>query len=136
MFRLIILFFISSIFLTSCSDANKTTDCVDIVCTKEFRTITVRFVDSNGNSLLVKDFKVINKRTNEILTSINDMVNPGFYVVVSDSDLLKLSENGDNVQVTATDPKTNTKIQVDFVISGGLCSCHVIKISGPETVKI
>lgn len=125
-----------SLILVSCSDTDKNTDCEDIVCTKEFRTIILRFVDANGNSQVVKDFKVVNKRTGEIMNEVNDLVNQGLYIVASDSHLLKLSEKGDNVQVTATDSKTGSKIQVDFVISGGLCSCHVIKITGPETVKI
>lgn len=136
MYRQLIKIVVIGLLLSSCSDSNSTVECEDIVCTKEFRTITLKFVDINGNPQIVKDFKVINKRTGEIITSVNDLTNQGVYVVASDSDLLKLSEQGDNVQVTASDPKTGAKIQVDYVISGGLCSCHVIKVSGPETVKI
>ena len=119
--------------LISCSD---TADCEDMVCTKEFRMITVTFVDANGNPQIVKGFTSINKRTGEVLTPNNDMANQGIYVVASDSDILKLSEKGDNVLVSATDSKTNVKLQVEYLIAGGLCSCHVTKISGPDTVKL
>jgi hypothetical protein len=40
------------------------------------------------------------------------------------------------VIVTASNPKNNSKASAEFVISGGLCICHVGKISGPETIKI
>jgi hypothetical protein len=64
------------------------------------------------------------------------MANQGIYVVASDSDILKLSEKGDNVLVSAIDSKTNVKLEVEYLIAGGLCSCHVTKISGPDTVKL
>jgi len=131
--RYLSLFLVGALFLGSCSDSAV---CPDMVCTKEFRTVTIRFVNAEGNPQQVKDFTVLNKRTGEIMTPLSDMAGQGLYVVASDSDLAKLSEKGDNIQVTATDIKTNTKLQADFVISGGICSCHISKISGPDTVKI
>lgn len=136
MYKSFFIALLMSLTFVSCSDTEKTTECKDIACTKEFRTITLRFVDASGNPQIVMDFKVVNKRTGEIMNPANDFASPGLYIVASDSDLSKLSEKGDNVQVTATDPKTAAKIQVDYVISGGLCNCHIVKISGPDTVKI
>ena len=127
-----IILFIATL-VVSCSDSS---DCGDIVCTMEFRMITVKFVDTNGSPQIVKDFKVVNKRTGEIITPVSDMTNQGLYVVASDSDLLKLSEKGDNLLVSATDSKTNAKVQAEYLIAGGVCSCHVTKISGPDTVKL
>ncbi len=127
------LFLVGALLLGSCSESAV---CPDAVCTKEFRTVTIRFVNADGNPQQVKDFTVLNKRTGEIMTPLSDMAGQGLYVVASDSDLSKLSEKGDNIQVNATDIKTNTKLQADFVISGGICSCHISKISGPDTVKI
>jgi hypothetical protein len=127
------LFLVLGFLMLSCSDS---VECEDIVCTKEFRTVSIRFVDANGNPQIVKDFTVINKRTGEIMTAINDMASQGLYVVASDADLLKLSEKGDNVQITAINSKTNVKVQADFVISGGLCACHINKISGPDTIQL
>jgi hypothetical protein len=127
------LFLVLGFLMLSCSDS---VECADIVCTKEFRTVSIRFVDANGNPQIVKDFTVVNKRTGEIMTAINDMASQGLYVVASDADLLKLSEKGDNVQITAINSKTNVKVQADFVISGGLCACHINKISGPDTLEL
>ena len=131
--KIIGLFLVLGFLMLSCSDS---VECADIVCTKEFRTVSLRFVDANGNPQIVKDFTVVNKRTGEIMTAINDMASQGLYVVASDADLLKLSEKGDNVQITAINSKTNVKVQADFVISGGLCACHINKISGPDTLEL
>lgn len=127
------LFLVLGFLMLSCSDS---VECADIVCTKEFRTVSIWFVDANGNPQIVKEFTVVNKRTGEIMTAINDMASQGLYVVASDADLLKLSEKGDNVQITAINSKTNVKVQADFVISGGLCACHINKISGPDTLEL
>jgi hypothetical protein len=131
--KLLGLLLILGTLLISCSEKP---DCEDIVCTMEFRMITVKFVDATGNPQIVKDFTVVNKRTGERMTPVNDMANQGIYVVASDSDILKLSEKGDNVLVSAIDSKTNVKLEVEYLIAGGLCSCHVTKISGPDTVKL
>jgi hypothetical protein len=129
----LLLFIVLTQLLTSCS---KSTECEKPACTKEFRTITVRFVDANNNPQTVKDFTAVNKRTGEIMSSNTDFTNQVDYVVASDSDLLKLSEKGDTILVSAIDLKSNSKIQVEYIVTGGICSCHVNKISGPDTVKI
>lgn len=132
----VLLLFILFGFFSSCSDADESVSCADLVCTKEFRTITLRFLDANGNSQSVKDFKIFNKRIAQNITPANDLLNQGLYVIACDSDLFKFSEKGDPVEVTATDLKTNAPIKIDYVISGGACACHVAKISGPDTYKL
>lgn len=121
--------------LVSCSSSDPTA-CKDKVCTMEFRMVSVRFVDDTGNPQVVKDYSAVNKRTGRSMTPNYDNLVQGFYVVASDSDLKELSEKGDIVLVSATNPKNNTKVTAEFVISGGICICHISKISGPETIKI
>jgi hypothetical protein len=127
------LFLILGVFLGSCSD---TEICEDMACTTEFRMIRVKFLDDSGNHLFVNDYSAVNKRTGRSMSQTNIMQGKGIYVVASDSDLSELSEKGDIVIVTASNPKNNSKASAEFVISGGLCICHVGKISGPETIKI
>lgn len=129
------IFLIICLFLTSCSGSDPEV-CEDMVCTTEFRMITVKFVDEFGNPQIVKDYTTVNKRTSRSMAQTSNMFGSGTYVVASDSDLKELSEKGDIVLVSATNPKNNVKIQAEFVISGGLCICHIGKISGPETIKI
>ncbi|WP_306552011.1 hypothetical protein [Daejeonella sp.] len=130
-----IFFLILVVFLGSCSSSEPAV-CENMVCTTEFRTITVKFLDDSGNPLLVNNFSAVNKRTGRSMSQ-NSIINGlGIYVLASDADLKELSEKGDIVLVSASNPKNNSKVTAEFVISGGLCICHVSKISGPETIKI
>ena len=130
-----IFFLILGVFFGSCS-VSEPAVCENMVCTKEFRTITVKFIDDYGNPLLLNNYSAINKRTGRSMSQ-NSIINGlGIYVVASDADLKELSEKGDIVLVSASNPKNNSKVSAEFVISGGLCICHVSKISGPETIMI
>ena len=128
-------FLILVVFLSSCSSSEPAV-CENMVCTKEFRTITVKFIDDYGDPLLVNNFSAVNKRTGRSMSQTNSIQGLGIYVVASDADQKELSEKGDIVLVSASNPKNNSKVSAEFVISGGLCICHVSKISGPEIIKI
>jgi len=128
-------FLIFGVFLVSCSGSDPEV-CEDMACTTEFRMVTVKFLDDSGIPQVVNDYSAVNKRTGRSMTQTSNMGGLGIYIVASDSDITELSEKGDIVLVTATNPKTNSKVTAEFVISGGLCICHVGKISGPETIKI
>ena len=128
-------FLILVVFLGSCSRSEPAV-CENMVCTKEFRTITVKFIDDYGDPLLVNNFSAVNKRTGRSMSQTNSVQGLGIYVVASDADQKELSEKGDIVLVSASNPKNNSKLTAEFVISGGLCICHVSKISGPEIIKI
>lgn len=124
------------LFLGSCN-AVKQMPCENLICTKDFRSITVAFTDTNGEPLQVKNFKSINLRTNQTLTSSN--INPissikGVYLVATDEDLKDLSYEGDRIKISATHPTNGALKEAEFVISGGICNCHVSKISGPEII--
>ena len=129
------IFLILGLFLTSCSGSDPEV-CEDMACTTEFRMVTVKFVDEFGNPQIVKDYTTVNKRTGRSTAQTSNMFGTGTYVVASDSDLQGFSEKGDIVLVSATNPKNNVIIQTEFVIAGGLCICHIGKISGPDTIKI
>lgn len=128
-------FLILGVFLGSCSGSEPAV-CQDMVCTMEFRTITVKFLDDSGNPLLVNNYSAVNKRTGRSMSQTSIINGLGIYVVASDADLKEFSEKGDIVLVSASNPNNNFKVSAEFVISGGLCICHVSKISGPETIKI
>lgn len=96
--------------------------------------VQVKFIDASGNPVIVKDFSSIIKRTNNPVMKNNDPAGSGVYTVASDADLKQLSEKGDIIMVSATHPQTNKKIEAEFVISGGLCACHINKISGPAEI--
>ncbi len=95
--------------------------------------ITVKFSDETGKTIIVKEFSAINKRTGKEMASSgqSDSAN---YVVASDSNKGDLSESGDVILVSATNPQTDQKKQAEFVIGSGPCACHISKISGPDLI--
>lgn len=131
--KLIYVFSLVIFLFSACSTVNKS-ECENLICTEEFRMVQVKFIDASGNPVSVKDFAAINKRTGESTVQNNEPAtinNRGNYIVASDADLKKLSEAGDVINVSATHPISNKKIEAEFVVSGGICACHISKISGP-----
>ncbi|MBD1364011.1 hypothetical protein IDJ77_09340 [Mucilaginibacter sp. ZT4R22] len=107
------------------------------VCTEEFRSLGVTFTDKGGNNVTVKNVTVVNLRTNIPLVAKN-VLDPGFapytYFIATDSNKDEFSVNGDDVKVTATSTATNKTVSAILKISGGICNCHIGKISGPDKI--
>ena len=134
--KLIYVFSVVIFLFSACSTTNQS-ECGNIICTQEFRMVQLKFNDASEMPVEVKDFAAINKRTGESTVQNNEPAtinNRGNYIVASDSDVKKLSEAGDVITVSATHPISNKKIKAEFVISGGICACHISKISGPAVM--
>lgn len=132
----IILLSLISIFLSSCL-GQKEVSCENLICTQEFRSIAVKFVDTDGNPVAVTGFKAINTRTKKVLSESRDQNFPtteGVYTVASDANLKDLSVEGDIILVSAKNASTQAKKDAEFKIVGGVCSCHVHKVSGPDEI--
>lgn len=108
-------------------------DCPAQPCTLMFASISVQFQDKNGNTVEVKNFKAVNQRTNETLSSGSPGLNGTGYTVADDGMRSKFSTGGDEVIVTATHPTTGQTKTATYKISGG-CNCHVARISGPQVI--
>ncbi|MBB6240264.1 hypothetical protein HDC90_004933 [Pedobacter sp. AK013] len=132
--KIILLFM--TIALLSCKK-NKTSDCGDKICTEEFASIMLKFVDNKGAGVEVKDFNVINQRTGERVTansSIYTNTIKGVFIIVDDNNKLGLSEQGDDLKITGTSVETKQTKSVVIKVSGGKCACHIDKISGPQQI--
>ncbi|RYD76031.1 MAG: hypothetical protein EOP53_15450 [Sphingobacteriales bacterium] len=111
--------------------------CPEKACTMMFASIPVKFVDNNGQPAAVKNYKAVNLRTKEDITHQDNSNTTGsFFAVADDSDLKKLTEAGDDIEVTATDSASNKQVSGIIKVSGGVCACHVARISGPEEIKV
>lgn len=133
--RKILILFIIFLSFSSCSE--NTSNCENKVCTDMFATVRIKFLDSNGNPMVVKDYQAVNLRTNKLLRSTGeiDSVNAkGFYMVASDNNLSELAES-ENILVSAKHPITNALKEEEFIISGGECACHISNISGPDEIR-
>jgi len=104
-----------------------------IVCTLDFRTVSVRFKNAAGNYIAVSDFKSVVERTGVTLDTNNELGSL-YYTVASDLDKKKLSVAGENVNVTATNPSNGNVITAKFKIAGD--ACHISKISGPDEITV
>lgn len=106
------------------------------VCTEELVVVTVKYKDASGDALAVKDFKAQNARTGEVYQYVqpDPAQFKGTYIVVTDANKPGLSAQGDTINVSAVHPQTNEQKSAKLVVSGGDCTCHVEKQSGPENV--
>ena len=130
----IYIFSVFFMILASCATTD-VSECGEMICTQEFRMVTVRFSDESGRPVIVKNFSSKNMRTGRSTVQNNDLIDQGNYVLASDADRKDLSESGDIILVSATNPKTNITKEAEFVVSGGLCACHINKISGPDKIS-
>lgn len=125
--------FTLAVTLSACSKKLNSEGCpTNQMCTMEFATLGVQFVDGAGNAVAVKNVTVTNKRTNKPIVANNDAPASGNYVIVTDANKKELSTTGDDVEVTAVSTDGRTKTVV-YKISGG-CNCHVKIISGDTKV--
>lgn len=126
-------------FLGSCTEQlTEPQNCPDLICTQEFRSVTVKFKDTSGNPLVVKNFSAVVKRTGKSTDSgpVDTVHSKGNYSVVTDNYRKNLAVNGDTIIVSAVNPASNEKKTVQFVVSGGKCACHIEKLSGPDEVVL
>ncbi|MDB5129973.1 hypothetical protein [Mucilaginibacter sp.] len=137
--KLIIFCLSLAIVTSSCTKKLNNGGCpTNQICTDIFASVGTQFVDKDGNNVAVKDFAVINLRTNKPIVAKN-MVDPGFspmiHTIVSDANKKELSTEGDELKVAAINAATNKPISAIFKISGG-CNCHVEKLAGPEKIVV
>lgn len=112
--------------------------CADLftncVCTQEFRTYSLTIVDSLGAAIPDVEVTVRNLRSGRTLVPLNGGVpgTPGTYVIADDSMRDEFTRGGDDVRVTGE--KGGLQVQVPFRFAVDECKCHVIKLSGPDSV--
>ncbi|WP_183563839.1 hypothetical protein [Mucilaginibacter sp. SP1R1] len=106
-------------------------------CTALFTSVNVFYLDQAGNKITLKKLVVTNLRTHQVIDN-KPFITPGFppaaYTIATDSNIKDFSTEGDDTEVSATDSATSNVKTTLFKI-GGDCTCHIHKISGPDTVK-
>ncbi len=126
-------------FLNSCIEETVNpinNSCPALMCTEEFRSITVRIKTISGDTISLKEFSSKDLKTGKLIDNSNykDLGDvSGSYVVVTDAYTRNLSGTGDTLLVKAIS-SSNVVKTAKFVVSGGKCACHIEKISGPEEI--
>jgi hypothetical protein len=131
-FSILLLF----VLLCACVKKQQKPSCAIQVCTDVFAIVTIKFLDKDGSQITVNNYTAVDQRTREVLHD-NKILVPGpyppYYEVADDSDLKKISTEGDNIVVTGTNPVTNQTKTAIVKVAGG-CTCHVNKISGTDVI--
>lgn len=133
--KLAIILLLGGLFL-SC-EKNSTENCEERACTMEFRMLTIRFVDKQGQAEEVKDFNVMNQRTGKRVyanSSASANLIKGSYIFVDDGNTQSLSAEGDDLKISGTSLTTNQVKSAIVKVKGGKCACHIEKVSGPDQI--
>lgn len=127
------LLFFMSLILFSCTDSND-----GLVCTEEFRMLTVTVNYSNQEPVLLTDYytqkistgeKIYFKPENEYIDSI--YTNNGTYILFTDDKLGKVSRSGNEFQFKGF-IDTIMVVNKTFIIRND--GCHIDLISGNTNI--
>ena len=104
----------------------------DHPCTDLFATIGVEVVDSRGAPVGGLEAVTRFEDNGQELRLQQTTFSPGFYVIVDDSQLPRVSVQGEAVRFDATGP--NGAVAGQFLI--GTDGCHVEKLDGPDRLVL
>jgi hypothetical protein len=121
----------------SCEDENISKDDCDfesIICTEEFRSITLEITDLDGNPVILDDFYTFYDSRKKFEYELNDLQEgKGIYPVITDADLQELNREGSTlIFVGEKDGKNLVEHQM---VIGHDC-CHVLLIEGDDKLII
>lgn len=101
-------------------------------CTEEFRSFTVKLVDSDGSPLRNVSFDVTILRTGEKVNVVEWV--PGVYTVFDDNFTDQILPN-EIIRVKAIKDATIASRDFIFTVTEP-CRCHVQKVSGPDVIVL
>ena len=101
-------------------------------CTQQFNLFTVTVLDTAGEP--AANVEIMVRRVEDGAVLVNDFVlpTPGVYVILTDNNLDDVSESGTAVVVIGT--LGDAGFTEAYVFNRD--SCHVWKLSGPDTVQL
>jgi len=125
----------------NCSD-NGTEDapnCLDVICTREYRTITINIKDKDGVAVALDYFKVIVLSNGVDITlepsssEYDYMANNGTYPLFSDKYVAKYSNRELEINFKGY---VDDELLVDSDYVVGADCCHVLLIEGEKEVRV
>ena len=118
--------------VASCVDSDPSLPCA---CTLEFRLFTVTVMDVAGQPAEGVSISVRRVSDRAVLTDNSTLdQGPGVYVILTDSNINDVSEDGTEVEVVGT--LGDAGFTAEYVFDRDACHCHVNKVSGPDTVQL
>lgn len=107
-------------------------DCSAVLCTMEFRSISVKVTDNNNAPVVLDDHYTENVSTGAIIRPENGTT-VGTYVVYSDAGLKTLINQTATFRFVGM-KNGNVVVDERYTISGDCC--HINKVSGKDTIVI
>jgi hypothetical protein len=133
--RHIFRFFLLVVLILEC-DRDKKSDCTNVFCTQEFRSISVLIKHvSDSSAVILTNYKVIRVSDNKDISHGNSIIpeNYGYYLLVDDTDKDMLRNS--DVEIEFQGYIDNTLlIKKRFVVMADCC--HVSLVSGELVVYI
>ncbi len=122
------------IFAFGCDESKNQADCPeDLMCTEEFRMITVKILQDN-EPVSLDYFKTINMDSGVIHDFQNlPLLDDGVYPVLTDLKFGEVEKNGTNYRFEGS---IQDAVVVDQVFKIGHDCCHIIVLEGPDIIEI
>jgi hypothetical protein len=133
--RHILRFLLLLVLILGC-DREKKSDCTNVFCTDEFRTIGVSIKHvSDSSAVILTTYKVIRVSDNKDISPGNSIVpvNYGYYLLVDDTEVGMLRNS--NVEIEFQGYINSTLlIKKRFVVTADCC--HISLVSGETVIYI
>lgn len=131
-----LLFSIIAVALFSCEDDQMdASNCnlSNIICTEEFKTITLEITNQNGEAVMLDEFYTFIDSRNKIDTLSNDGFKNGVYPVVTDSQEKEFQEENTIVIFVGVKDGRNL-VEHEMVIKSDCC--HIGLVEGDTSITI
>jgi hypothetical protein len=133
----IILMIIGAMFLLSCMRNNKHDD---VLCTTDYRMLTVTIKDSHSNPVILSDYFVKKTSTGEIIDfskedPFMDSINriQGIYLLSTDGKMGMVSRSGTEFEFHGILDTTEI-VNEKYII--GKDQCHIMMLSGQTSIVV
>ncbi len=129
-----LLFLVGLFFIISCDEENESKKCPeDILCTMEFRTLTITVKDTHDELVALDSYKVIQVSDNKDITPSNELnsLQNGYYTMVTDGSLKK----GETQEILFLGYVNNQEIIRSTYTVAHDC-CHVSLVSGDTNIVV
>ncbi len=118
----------------SCKKAKQGNSCEDVICTMEFRTVSVKVNDQNNNFVKLDDYYTIRTGTGDTIRNhTSSLIIPDNYIVLTDGYRKKMENQTDVFRFVGV---LNGNIVVDQPMTISADCCHITRESGPSEIKI
>ena len=117
-------------------DSSSPNGCENQACTDLFAMISVKIVSASSAPVTGLTTQSIYVDTGQPITTYQDPIDNGVYVVADDNFLGQALKDRDHHMIRFEAKSATQAATADYVIGAGECTCHVEKVSGPDMLVL